>query len=475
MEDYFKDFARFCVNIALKNGAEYSEARLVNSKEDGYIIKNGIPESSVFSEGIGIGIRVLVNGGMSFVAINKFDKSIVKNKVIEAIKMAKVYSRKNKQKIGLSEEKAYQDKWEVKEKVKLFDVDSKEKIDYLIDIEKKLSEIKESIPSRFFQLITSKTEKYYVNSEGAEISATIPQIFFFYSLIAVKGKDSEQRYYPIGESGGWEIIKKWNLEERILNEAKILIKILNEAKPIKKGVRDIVLSPELVGIAMHESCGHPGEADRIFGREAAQAGETYLTKDFVGRKIGSDIVTVVDDPRIKNSYGFYEYDDEGVPAQRRILIKNGVINGFLHNRETAYLFGIKSNGAARASDYNKEPIVRMSTTFMLPGDYTFEELIEEIKNGVFIKSYNEWNIDDKRYNAKYVGCECYSIENGELKKLVRSPKLEIQTPTFYSSIDALSKDLEFISGTCGKSDPMDPIPVWMGGPYARLRKIPIGS
>ena len=204
-------------------------------------------------------------------------------------------------------------------------------------------------------------------------------------------------------------------------------------------------------------------------------GETYLTKEWLGKRIGSDVVTVVDDPTIENSYGFYKYDDEGVKAQRRVLIKNGIINDFLHNRWTAEVFGMKSNGASRAGRFDREPIVRMSTTFMLPGDSSFEELLEDIKKGVFIKSYTEWNIDDKRWNAKYVGNEAYLIENGELKHLVRRPVLEITTQSFYSSVDALGKKVEFISGTCGKNEPMDPVPVWMGGPFARLRSIPIGS
>src|SRR3989344_2423204 len=473
--EHNKELAKFCVDFAIKNRADYADARIIKSDEESYMLKNGTPESAVFSESIGIGFRVLVNGGMSFLSINNLHKETIKKRILESIKSAKVAGKKNKNKIKLSEEKTYKDKWKIDEKIKLMDVSPEEKMKYLIDIEKSLSHLKKNLISRFFRLLSGTTEKFYVNNEGTEISSYIPQIFMFYSLIAVNGKDSEQRYYPVGESGGWEIIKKWNINDKIKNDAEMLVKILKEAKPAKKEMQDIILSPELVGIAMHESCGHPGEADRTLGREAAQAGETYVTPQLIGTRIGNNVVTVVDDPTVENSFGFYKYDDEGVPAQRRMLIKNGTLNGFLHNRETASVFGVKSNGASRASDYNRESIVRMSTTFMLPGNHSFEELLEDVKYGIFIKTYNEWNIDDKRYNAKYTGGETYRIENGELKGLLRAPKLEIQTPTFYSSIDALSKKVEFISGTCGKNEPMDGVPVWMGGPYARLRKIPIGS
>jgi TldD protein len=470
-----KDLAEFAVNLATKNGASYAEARLVRTGEEGYILKNGIPESVVFSEGEGMGIRVLVKGGMSFFALNKLTKEEIKTAVMQAIKMAKVSGKTLKEPIILAEEKKVKASWEVKPKINLADISPKEKMGYLFEIEKSLKSIKNKLVSRVFQLETSEEEKYYVNSEGTRIDSKIPRVMMYYSLVGIEGNDSEMRYFPIGESGGWEVIERWNLIEKINEESKVLLKIIKEGKRVPKEVQDVVLSPELVGIAMHESVGHPGEADRPLGREAAQAGETYATKEWIGRRIGSNFVNVVDDPSVKNSYGFYEYDDEGVKAQRRVLIQNGILNGYLHNRETAKVFGIRSNASARASAFDREPLIRMSTTFFLPGEHTFEELIEGIKKGIFIKSYTEWNIDDKRWNEKYVGSEAYRIENGELKELVRRPVLELTTQKFFSSVDGVGDKVEFISGSCGKGDPMQAIPVWMGGPHIRLRKINIGS
>lgn len=470
-----KDLAEFCVEFAQKNGANYSEARFVSVSEEEYILKNGVPESPIFTTTKGIGIRVLVDGGLSFLSINKFDKEEIKSRIKEAIKMAKVSSKLLNEPIRLSEEKIFKKKWEVKQKIKLVNIDPRRKIDYLFDAEKELKDIHSKLPSRFFQLTSSIEEKYFVNSEGTKIYSKIPRVGISYSLVASANGNTEQRYFSIGESGGWEIIKKHDFISKISEESRNLIKILNEAKSLQKENLDVVLSPELVGIAMHESCGHPSEADRILGREGAQAGESYLTKQWLGKRIGSNAVTVADDPTVKNSWGYYKYDDEGVKAKKRFLIKNGIINDFLHNRETAVKFNTKSNGSARASSFDREPLIRMSTTFMLPGDFTFEELLEDIKKGVFIKSYTEWNIDDKRWNERYVGCEAYLIENGELKNLVRRPVLEITTKGFFSSVDACSKDLEFISGSCGKGEPMQSLPVWMGGPYIRLRNILIGS
>ena len=192
-----------------------------------------------------------------------------------------------------------------------------------------------------------------------------------------------------------------------------------------------------------------------------------------GKRIGSPAVTIVDDPTIENGFGYYLFDDEGVKARRKVLMKNGIVNEFLHNRETAAKMGLKSNGGARANGYDKEPLVRMSNTFVLPGNYDDEELFEGVKKGIFLKSFMEWNIDDKRWQQKYVGNEAYLIENGKITKPVRNPILEITTPGLWNAVDALGKKMEHFAGSCGKGEPMQGIPAWMGGPMMRLRNVHI--
>jgi TldD protein len=164
-----------------------------------------------------------------------------------------------------------------------------------------------------------------------------------------------------------------------------------------------------------------------------------------------------------------------VEARKRYLILNGRINEFLHNRETAAELGIEhSNASARANSYAVEPIVRMSNTYIEKGDYTKDEIFEHF-TGVYIKSFTEWNIDDKRYNQKYVGRESYYVENGEIRYPIRRPILEITTPGFYSAVDAVGNDIERFAGTCGKGEPAQGIPVDMGGPTIRLRNVKLGG
>lgn len=274
-----------------------------------------------------------------------------------------------------------------------------------------------------------------------------------------------------GNAGGWEFVDRWKVGDVLTGDITFLKKLIREGKKPPEGALDIVAGPYITGLIAHESCGHPFEADRILGREAAQAGKSFVKEEMLGNKIGNKCISVIDGPTVPNSYGYYKYDDEGVKARKRYLIKDGMVNEFLHNRETAFFTGKKSNAAARSSRYDREPIVRMANTYIEPGDFSLEELVEDVKKGVYMATFMEWNIDDRRYNQKYVGEEAYCIDKGEIAHVVKHPTLEITTPSFYQSADAVGKELEFYPATCGKGEPMQPVPVFTGGAAVRLRNV----
>lgn len=468
------------IDLALRHseklGAKYAEARLEEYDGTVYVFKKGNLETIDLLKSKGIGIRVLVNGIPGFASTNKLSKTHIKETIREAIKTARISSRLSTP-IEFSEERSYKASWEVKPKIPFENISIQERINLFKDIDKQaLSCAKKAgikLPERLLELSEGKTKKHFKNSEGTEIECEIPRIHFEWRLTAHKGADTEQDTIEKGGSGGWEITKQWSLISEAKERVETLGKILKTAKKPPKGKLDLVLGKKVVGLAVHESCGHPYEADRILGREGVQAGESFVTPKMIGERIGSELVTIVDDPTLKGSYGYYEYDDEGVKARRRVLMKRGVINELLHNRETAKKFNVTSNAAARASAYNREPIVRMANTYMLPGDYSFEELLEGVKFGIFIRKFEEWNIDDRRFNMRFRGKDAWLIENGQLTKMVRRPVLDITTPVFYSSIDGVDKDIDYQAATCGKGDPMQGAPVWFGGPNIRLRDIKV--
>jgi len=467
------NIAEFALREVLKNKAEYAEVRLEETKTNGFMMKNGIPQISGFDRTHGMGIKFLLNKTSGFLSTNSLEKNKIKQLIVSAIKTAKRASEIS-EKIMYSPERISRKSYNVKQRIKLQDFSSEKKLDLLKNIDNSIMDSKVNVIGRYLSVLDFETEKLYLNSEGSRIFSHIPITNFTY-LLTIKSKEIVQHYWQYGYSGGFETILNKNFPSLLKKEVKILDNVSKKGAKAPRGNVDLVLGPQITGIMVHESVGHPYEADRILGRESAQAGESFVKKNMLHSRIGSDCVNVIDDPTLKNGYGFYLYDDEGVKARPRKLIQNGIINEFLHNRETASSMGIKSNGSARAMSYENEAIVRMANTYMAPGDYKENELFVGIKLGVYIRSFMEWNIDDIRFNQKYVGAEAYLIKNGKIGIPVIRPVLEITTPKLYSSIDAVANNLEFHAGNCGKGEPLQSAPVWLGGPSVRLRNVRLGK
>ncbi len=470
-----EDLVLYAVEKGLELGASYVEARYHARRGSSLSTRNGaiIGLGSSFEEGVAV--RVVYDGALGFSSTDIITREGLDNIISQAVSQARAHAELMKEKIEFSDERLGRASYKVVQKKSFDEFGHEEKARYLQDLWKTVSSsIKEARVAALVSVIgESVEEKILATSDGAFVKSYTPRVSFMYNVVVtLPSKGSVQKWLPYSAVGGYEWLDVWDPLGKLPEALKIYERILLEAKkpPLGEPV-DVILGSEVVGLAVHESCGHPSEADRILGREAAQAGKSFIKPESLGQRIGSRYATVIDDPTIPGSNGFYLYDDEGVPARPRYLYKEGVINEFLHNRWTAHVFGVNSNAAARAMNFESEPIVRMSNTYMEPGDMEFEELLEDVKKGVYIKSYMEWNIDDERWSQRYGGLEAYLVEDGELKGLVRNPVLEVTTRKFYSSIDAVDKNLEFYAGTCGKGEPAQGVPVWFGGPNVRLRNI----
>lgn len=483
IEEY-KDLAEDALKKAQKKDCDYVEIRLESDIKDTIAFINGQMQlgnlpmdltTDAFARKLGMNIRMIVNGGMGMAVTNRLEKQSIQECIEQAYKVAKVSGKKRRDPIRLSDEEIYEDTWQSEYDINPMDVSLEERIEFLKPY---IRIFDENFPIEFihiFVLMTEQRDTYFLNSEGTRLIGHVPRVAFIPIIIGIKsGGKNEQVMTTYATSGGWDRLLSWNIYENVKEKVDTLTKIVTTAKKAPKEEVDIILGPEVSGIIAHENCGHPSEADRILGREGAQAGESYLREHDIGYKIGNECVNLEEDPTIPDSYGFYLYDDEGVKARKRHLIKDGFFNERLHNRETAAIFNTQSNAAARAISYDREPIVRMANTYFAPGDYSLEEMVEDIKLGIYMKSFTEWNIDDKRLESKYTGQEAYLIKNGEITDtLVSKPALEISSPGLFGSIDAQGKAalLEWKGAFCGKSEPGQGCPVWTGGPPIRLRKI----
>ena len=484
----YEDILISVIKEAQKHNVEFVEARFHSTWNLVAILNNGKSEPSISSETQGIGIRIIYDGVMIFASINSYDS--IPQLIEKLISTAKSSKKLSKNSIKLSSEKSINKTWAAEEKENLNNVNIDEMISELNNIDEYVKSFSSdvSFPKRTLILSNSIEEKFYINSEGSRILSRVPRVEF-HSYLAAKTNGSLSAisipagYAGLGGTGGWETIKTFNFDSYIPEQLKNSSKSITSKLVKFDNNVDVIVGPEIAGIVAHESCGHPFEADRILGREAAQAGESYLDFDSVEKKFNFGIIEeidkseafVSDDPTLPGSMGFYLFDDEGVEAHKRTLLQGGIVTDLLHNRETSFQKDIQSNASSRSVDYDREPIIRMSNTFIEPGDYDFEELVEDIKYGIYIKNFMEWNINDTREHQKYVGLEAYLIKNGIKDVNVKSPVLELTAKKFWSSIDGRSKTLKFSSATCGKGEPMQGAPVWTGGPHVRLRNLRVGN
>lgn len=460
-------------------GADYTELRYVQTLMESYRIRNGDIIAAGSTESEGIGIRALVEGGIAFVSTSNLTKREIEKAVKTAVSLAKASRRRTP--LVLSEEPVVQTRWSVPVKTSFTDIPSDTKLGRLLEVERELKGIFEpsALPIRSAQIVTEISTKFLVTSEGTRIESEYSLGRFTGMMTAKGARGTEQRYFSRGSTAGWEWFADQQFIETFIEEAKAVHRVAEQAKPVffEKPI-DVIIGPEVAGIIAHENCGHPSEADRIQGREGANAGESFWMDIEVGKtRVGSPAVTIIDDPTIPKSGGYYLYDDEGVKARPRHLIKEGIANEIFHDRLTAGRIGVQSNGSSRATSFDREPIPRMANTYFAAGDYSINELVEDIKYGVFIDNFTEWNIDDRRYQSKYTGSLARIIRNGEVTdEYVRRPVLELTSRGLFESVDACAKGFVADQAICGKSDPGQGIAVWTAGPEAvRMRKIRLGG
>ncbi len=359
-----EDLGEYANKFLSSSYLDYGEVRLTSRSSRILSINNGEFEPTTIISEKGAGIRVINKGSLGFASTNVLSEEGIKEAISASISLSKSASRRIEKPIQMSNEIPYKERWKTNVKINPDNIPIEDKLSLLKDLEKTASSL--GCKKRIFGLQETEESKLLITTDESKIYGDTKSISFTGFLTVISNTRSIQRMIHKGETSGWECINKWNLPTLISDEVCILNEIVRKAKPAPIGVMDVILGSEVAGIICHEACGHPQEADRILGREAVQAGESYITAKMLGKQIGSEVVTIIDDPTLENGFGSYIYDDEGVKARPRILIKNGKINDFLHNKQTAAHFGIKSNASARSMGYDREPIIRMANTYMKP-------------------------------------------------------------------------------------------------------------
>ncbi|MCD4828937.1 MAG: TldD/PmbA family protein [Candidatus Cloacimonetes bacterium] len=342
----------------------------------------------------------------------------------------------------------------------------------LISIEEKQELVRayNAIPLKHDKIVTTMTgytdiirEKYFLSTEGAQIHEDLVTSLFGCSITAKDGTLTQGLVVLGGGSDGFQTVR--GLEASIERYTGLAIDLLN-AEPVHGGVYNCVLNPSMTGVFTHEAFGHFSEAD-IIERLPAMRKKMYL-----GSKLGSDVLNIVDDATIEHEVGFYRFDDEGVPVRRVQLIKDGVLTGRLHSRKTAAEFNEPVSGHMIAEDHRYAPIIRMGTIYIEPGEFSQEDLFERLGDGIYLvdKKGGQTAGENFSFGAMYG----WEIKNGKKGRLLRDLNISGNLYQTLADISHIGNDLEFSKrGGCGKGQINHRS--CMGGPHVLIKNLVVGG
>jgi len=438
-------------------GADYIEIRIEENKATRLVYHGKRLEEVGRTSSLGGNVRALVKGGWGFVSFNNVRN--IRDYVELATKEARLIGKED---FRLSPTEPIIDVVTAGEKGPLpVSLTSKKRLlDEYNDIILSTPKIKTSS----IGCQDSQKKITFTNSEGTYIEQTRADINLRLTAIAAENGEVQQIGLSIGSPGDFSAIE--GLQQQVKQMAQRAVKLLS-APQAKGGEYTIVLDPILAGVFVHEAFGHLSEADHVYENKRLQ--EIMV----LGRKFGDKHLNIIDGAAIPGLRGSYKYDDEGVPATKTYLIREGVLEGRLHSRETAAKMREKTTGNARAISYSFPPIVRMTNTYIEPGTLSFEDIISDVKEGVYARDWYGGTTSLEMFT--FSAAEAYMIRNGKIAELLRPVVLSGNVFVTLGNIDAIGNDLEMNQGGgCGKRGQM-PLPVSNGSPHIRIRRCLVGG
>ena len=470
------------LDLAQSTGAQYADIRVVENRTESIQVKNGVVESVNFSDSMGFGVRVLVNGAWGFSSSLYLTEEEIDRVTKHAMEIGRASGLVRGERVDLGPPVASRGAYVTPVEIDPFSISLEERLGLLLAADKEMARV-EGVRVRQTNLVIIREKKWFANTESAFTEQTIIETGGGIVATAVGDGEVQSRSYPnsFGRqqvTGGWEVVLKWDLpgnSERIGSEAVDLL----TAEPCPADTTTtVILGGDQVALQVHESCGHPIELDRVFGSEAAYAGTSFLTPEKLGSfRYGSEVVNITADSVRPLGLGTFGWDDEGVPAQSTAIVRQGDFVGYLMSRETASKLDKVSNGCMRATSWNRIPLIRMTNVSLEPGEWELEDLIADTDQGIYMMTNRSWSIDDRRYNFQF-GTEIgYEIKKGKLGRMLRNCTYTGITPEFWNSCDAICNQNHWTMwGTpnCGKGQPSQIAHTGHGAAPARFRNVRVG-
>ena len=404
-------------------------------------VKNSVVEEFSNISLNGVGVRAFVDGkSWGFSSTNMFDFENVAQTLKNALKLAKASSKLKKQKITLKPVKEVSANVSVPVKKSLRDFSIEDIVEIPFEAYKGAKETGLKVADVEATFISIEDDKYFLSSEGSRIHQNTTRVMLFVDVIAKSNGLLCPASENLGHAGGLELFDKTSPYSLGKTVAEKAVRLLN-AKVPPSGKFRVVVHPTLCATLLHEAIGHPLEAD------LAMAGGGFGNR--IGENVFPELVTIYDDGHVQNGLGYFAFDDEGVECKHTLLIKNGVLKSFMHDRTSAADAGVTPTGNSHAWDYSVEPLIRQTNIGIEAGDYSLEEMIEDVKEGLFLEGTfgGQANVNaDFTFgfqNGKW-------IRNGRLQEEFRGANVAGNAIEVFKTIDAVGKEAILRPGACGK-------------------------
>ena len=440
----------------LSNKVDYADIRVGESINNSIIMKDHNIDNVDSGSNYSIGLRVLQNGAWGFSYTNDISK------VKDIAERATLLANQLSSDVKLCEMMPNEDVVGSKAKVKIADIDVEDKIQLVREADQAGN--LECIVSSNISLSESESTTLLLSTDGTNIKSNNNRVVLSMNTVASNGQDLQFAHESLGGVQGLEIIENADLEEygRKISEKSLS---LLDAKTAPSGQFPVIFDPVLTGVFIHEALGHASEADIILRNDS-------ILKDKLGQKIASDLVTVVDDATREDGFGYFSYDVEGSNSNKTVLLEDGIFKSVMSSRETAQKLGVENSGNARSS-ISEKPLVRMSNTYIKPGDSSFDELVEDLKDGIYLKGSRGGQVDTGKGQFQFNAVEAYKVENGELTDHLKDVSLSGSTLDILQNVTGVGSDFKLSVGYCGKDG--QTVPVGDGGPHIRISKATVGG
>ncbi len=450
--------ARSLAERIKKPRADYLEARFEESQTSHITYRGKGLESIGRATSGGGNVRALVKGGWGFTSFNSLDN--LPDRVDLAVEQAQSAGRGKSRLAEIEPAVDEVPSGAAKNPVEIPLAEKKRLLDEYNEIIWSTPQIQTST----IGYSDSRKKVVFLNSEGSYITQERADVSLRLTAVAAKDGEVQQVGLSLGSRGDFSAIE--GLHQDVEEMSRHAVELLS-APQARGGEYTVVLDPILAGVFVHEAFGHLSESDFVYENDRMRK----IMK--LGKQFGAKLLNIVDSAAEPGLRGSYKYDDEGVPAVKTYLIREGKLVGRLHSRETAAKMKEKPTGNARALNYRFPPIVRMTNTYIEPGSLSLDDMIADVKEGIYAKNWYGGMTSMEMFT--FSAGEAYMIRNGKIAEALRPVMLTGNVFTTLKNIDAIGNDLDMNQGGgCGKGG-QSPLPVSNGSPHIRIRRCLVGG